>query len=81
MAFACFEILLQYPGNKRQNLKRFFAFSNTPVDGIGNAHKIEIILNKTLKKRQNTIFLKESCLVWLSRSGDGRRSGENLGIL
>ena len=31
-----FELLVQYIGNKRPNLKRFFAFSNTPVGGIGN---------------------------------------------
>ena len=29
------ELLVQSTGNKRPNLKRFFAFSNTPVDRTG----------------------------------------------
>ena len=74
-----FELLVQYTGNKRPNLERFFAFSNSPVGGIGNVHKkIEIILSKTLKNDKIRLFRRKVCLIWFSRSGDGENLVEIL---
>ena len=53
--------MVQYTRNTRSKLKRFFAFSNTPVGGIGNVHKkIETIVDWTLKIR----FFDEKCVAF-----------------
>ena len=58
-----FELLVQYTGNKRPNLKRFFAFSNTPVGGIGNVHK-KLRLSSVKRSKNNKIrfFWRKVCL-------------------
>ena len=53
--------LVQYTGNTRPNLNRFFAFSNTPVGGIGNVHKkLRLSSVKRSKNDKIRFFLTKS---------------------